>query len=325
MPATPPVHPDSRGTGRRVRSAAGAALLLLGTLLLPLGLTATWAHAQLTETDRYVATVAPLAENTAVQQAVVDDVTDGVMTHAPLDGLLNGLLKAVPRAERPAVRRHFAHGIRESVAKQVRQVVTGRGFPTMWNGVHRTAHRTLDGTLAAPGPVHSEVTLDLTPVLERVRHQLSHNSMGLDMVRRVPHSDVEVVLLKAPYVPRLRTLYDAVRHGAHLLPPAAALSLGTGLLLTHRRRRALTWTGAGCAATAALLAATLAHLRVRALDALPPVISRPAAHAYVDALTGPLRTGFWLVMAAGTLTAVLAAAGPPITRTWRARHARQVR
>ena len=82
----------------------------------------------------------------------------------------------------------------------------------------------------------------------------------------------------------------------------------------RRRRRALICTGLGCAAAAALLAVALALVRSRALDALPAVISRPAAGAYADALTGPLRTGVWLVACAGALTAALAAAGPPAAR-----------
>lgn len=300
------------GSRRRGRGVAGGVLLVVGALLLPLSLAATWARAELTETDSYVAAVAPLAGNAAVQEAVVDDVTHGVMAHVRLDGLL----KAVPRAERPAVRKRFTRGIREFVAKQVRQVVTGRGFPAMWNGVHRTAHRSLDGTLTASGD--SAVTLDLTPVVERVRHQLSDNGMGLDLVRRVPRSGVEIVLLKAPDVPRFRAVYEVVRDGALLLPPAAAVCLGGGLLLARRRRRALICTGAGCAAAAALLAVALALVRGRTLDALPAMVSRPAADAYADALTGPLRTGVWLVVVVGTLTAVLAAAGPPAVRAWRA-------
>ncbi|MFD3417128.1 hypothetical protein [Streptomyces decoyicus] len=314
MSASAPVRQDGRLTDgersprRRGRAVAGGVLLLMGALLLPLSLAATWARAELTETDSYVATVAPLAGNAAVQDAVVDDVTNGVMAHVRLDGLL----RAVPRAERPALRKHFTRGIREFVDKQVRQVVTGRHFPSMWNGVHRTAHRTLDGSLTASG--RSAVTLDLTPVVERVTRQLSHNGMGLDILRRVPRAGVEIVLLKGPDVPRIRAVYQVVHTGALLLPPAAALCLAGGLLLVRRRRRALICTGLGCAGAAALLAVALALVRGRALDALPAVISRPAAGAYADALTGPLRTGVWLVIGAGTLTAALAAAGPPTAR-----------
>ncbi|MFF0624953.1 hypothetical protein [Streptomyces sp. NPDC004296] len=316
MSASAPARADGRATAarcppgrpRRARSLAGGALLLIGTLLLPLSLAALWARAELTDTDRYVAAVAPLAGNPAIQNAIVDDVTNGVMPHVRLDGLL----KVVPRAERPALRRKFTRGIREFVDKQVRQVVTGRTFPEVWTGVHRTAHRALDGTLAASGD--APVTLDLSPVIERVRHQLSGNGLGIDIVRRVPPTGASIVLLNSPDVPRLRAGCQVARTGALLLPPAAALCLLAGLLLTRRRRRALICTAAGCAVACALLAAALALVRTRLLDALPATVPRPAADAYTDALTASLRSGVWTAIGAAAATVALAAAGPLAAR-----------
>ncbi|TJZ50087.1 hypothetical protein FCH28_22455 [Streptomyces piniterrae] len=296
---------------RRGRALGGCTLLLVGVLLLPLSLTAVWARAELTDTERYVETVAPLAANRAVQNAIVDQVTNGVMQHVRIDGLL----KVIPRAERPAQRLRFTRGIREFVDKQVRQIVTGRAFPSVWNGVHRTAHQALEGTLTASG--NAAVTLDFTPVIARVKHQLSGNGLGIDIARRVPHTGTRIVLLKPPEVPRVRTAYQAVRTGALLLPPTAALCLLAGLLLARRRRRALICAATGCATAAALLAAALALLRTHTVDALPAVVSRPAAHAYADALTGSLRTGIWTVITAALLTATAAAVIPPTVRAVR--------
>ncbi|MFG2140318.1 hypothetical protein [Streptomyces sp. NPDC048650] len=297
---------------RRPGRALGAcALLLLGTLLLPLSLATTWARSELTDTDRYVATVAPLAANRAVQDAIVDDVTNGVMAHVHLDGLL----KAIPRAERAALLKRFTRGLREFVDKQVRQVVTGRAFPEVWTGVHRTAHQALDGSLTASGD--APVTLDLTPVIDRVRQQLAGNGLGIDIAHRIPRMGAEVVLLRSPDVPRARLAYRAVLTAAPVLPSAAAVCLLAGLLLTRRRRRALICAAAGCAATAALLAAALALLRARALEGLPPFVPHAAASAYADALTGSLRDGVWLAVGVSLLTAAVAAVGPPAVRAVR--------
>ncbi|MFJ8675424.1 hypothetical protein [Streptomyces sp. NPDC093589] len=307
----PEADAGPRARRRPARALAGGALLLIGTLLLPLSLAAVWARTELTDTDRYVAAVAPLAANPAVRDAIVDDVTNGVMEHVQLDGLL----QAIPRAQRPALRERFTRGIREFVDKQVRQVVTGRSFPAVWTGVHRTAHQALDGTLTSSGD--APVTLDLTPVVERVRHQLSANGLGIDIAQRVPHTNAEIVLLKPPEVPPFRTAYRSVRTAAVLLPPAAALCLPAGLLLARRRRRALICTAAGCAAGAALLAAALVLARTRLLDALPAMVSRPAATAYADALTSPLRTGLSTVIATALLTVTTAALTPPVRRLLR--------
>ncbi|MGD3105412.1 hypothetical protein [Streptomyces sp. YGL11-2] len=321
MSASAPVRADGRVAAarcppgqppRRGRSLTGGVLLLVGTLLLPLSLAAVWARAELTDTDSYVAAVAPLAGNRAIQNALVDDVTNSVMPHVRLDGLL----KVVPRAERPALRRKFTRGIREFIGKQVRQVVTGRTFPSVWTGVHRTAHQTLDGTLSTS--VDTPVTLDLTPVLERVKHQMSGNGLGIDIARRVPRTGASIVLLRPPDVPRFRAVFQAARTGALVLPPAAALCLLAGLLLARRRRRALICATAGCTVACALLAAALALVRTRVLDALPTSVSRPAADAYADALTDPLRTGVWCAVGTGALVLAIAAAGPPTARVLRA-------
>ncbi|MFJ5679970.1 hypothetical protein [Streptomyces sp. NPDC093097] len=316
MSASAPARADGRvtearcppGRPRRARSLAGGALLVIGMLLLPLSLAAVWARSQLTDTDRYVAAVAPLAGNPAVQDALVHDVTDGVMPHVRLDGLL----KVVPSAQRPALRRKFTRGIREFVDKQVRQVVTDRAFPALWSGVHRIAHRALDGTLASSG--NGPVTLNLAPVLARVRHQLSGNGLGIDIVRHVPPTGTSIVLLKPPDVPRFRAVFQDARAGARLLPPTAALCLLTGLLLARRRRRALIYTALGCAVACALLSAALALLRTRLLEALPAAVSRPAADAYADALTASLRTGVWTAIGTAAAVIVLATAGPLTTR-----------
>src|SRR5436189_2442512 len=53
---------------------ATVALVLVG-LLAPLAVVATWAHDQISDTDRYVQSITPLASNPAVQKAIADRVT----------------------------------------------------------------------------------------------------------------------------------------------------------------------------------------------------------------------------------------------------------
>jgi hypothetical protein len=55
-------------------------LIVLGCVLAPLSVVAVWTRNQVTNTDRYVATVAPLASDPAIQQAIADQVTAQVLT-----------------------------------------------------------------------------------------------------------------------------------------------------------------------------------------------------------------------------------------------------
>ncbi|WP_194896383.1 hypothetical protein [Catenulispora pinisilvae] len=54
----------------RIRSIASALLLALAALLAPLAVASVWMADEIGDTDRYVATVAPLATDPAVQNAV---------------------------------------------------------------------------------------------------------------------------------------------------------------------------------------------------------------------------------------------------------------
>ena len=62
------------------RTIVATLLIVVACLLAPLGVVAVWARNQVTNTDRYVATVTPLAKDPAIQQAVTDRITAQVFT-----------------------------------------------------------------------------------------------------------------------------------------------------------------------------------------------------------------------------------------------------
>jgi hypothetical protein len=71
QPAAPPAAPRVR----RWRPVVATLLIVVGCVLAPLSVVAVWTRSQVTDTDRYVATVAPLARDPAIQQAIADQVT----------------------------------------------------------------------------------------------------------------------------------------------------------------------------------------------------------------------------------------------------------
>ena len=57
------------------RSPLAVLLILVGCVLMPLSVVGVWARNQVTDTDRFVANVTPLAADPSVQNAVADPVT----------------------------------------------------------------------------------------------------------------------------------------------------------------------------------------------------------------------------------------------------------
>ena len=70
-------------------------LVVLGRLLAPLALVAVWTNSEVSDTDTYVATVAPLAKEPAVQDAVAQRVTTEIFTRLDIHGITSQAVDAL--------------------------------------------------------------------------------------------------------------------------------------------------------------------------------------------------------------------------------------
>ncbi|MFF1258645.1 MULTISPECIES: hypothetical protein [unclassified Streptomyces] len=249
-----------------MRRALSVVLLALACLLVPLGTLSVWARYEVGDSDRYVATMAPLAAEPAVRGAVADAVTNGIV--AQLDA---GPLQSAVDA--------FVHDA-------VKSFTGTEAFQTAWNTANRAAHDAVqqavdDGT---DGPV----TLDLAPVTGQVRQQLSDD--GVPFANRIPVTHTTIIVMNSRDLERLRESLLLLQRAGLWLPFAAFISAATGLALARRRRRALTATALGVALAAAALLVALAMCRSLTLDNLPSDVGRSAAGAAYDALSSSVRT-----------------------------------
>jgi hypothetical protein len=77
--ATLRATPAPRRRGIRWKSFAAAVLLVLGCVGVPASVLAIWTHNQVTQTDRFVATVSPVIGDPAVQSALTNRITTEVL------------------------------------------------------------------------------------------------------------------------------------------------------------------------------------------------------------------------------------------------------
>ncbi|MGH4035105.1 hypothetical protein ACQB60_40005 [Actinomycetota bacterium Odt1-20B] len=265
---------------RKARSALSAVLLVLACLLVPLGALSTWAKLEIEDTDRYVATMAPLASDSDVQGAVADAVTDSVMKDIDV-GPLQGTVETFVR-------------------EAVQSFTETAAFQTAWNAANRAAHDAVQDALNNESD--SEVTIDLAPITEQVKKQLVED--GTPFAQRIPVQHTQVTVMKSQDLGELRKGFHMLQV-AGLWLPAAAVVLGVGgILLAVHRRRAVTATALGAALGAGALAIALAVGRGTTLDDLPPDVSKAAAGAVYDALTDSLRTASWVLIGVGLAVAL---------------------
>jgi len=82
---------------RRVRwaSVGSAILLVLGLLLVPVSVLAVWTNNQVSNTERFVATVSPVAADPAVQAALANRITAEVMARVDVQQIAGEAVDAL--------------------------------------------------------------------------------------------------------------------------------------------------------------------------------------------------------------------------------------
>ncbi|MES4903938.1 MULTISPECIES: hypothetical protein [unclassified Streptomyces] len=327
-----------RRVGQIARSAASGLLLSLACLLVPVSLVSVWLHDIVLDTDRYVATVSPLAKDPAIQDAALRHVQRALDARRDGRDLTSDIASWLRRQGLPPAAADAVEGLGPKLGPAVDQaltrvaarVVRGHQFPAVWVGANRAGHSALVHVLTGKGhgPVGVDgdtVTLDVGAAVEKVKRQLLN--AGLSSASAIPDVDRRMVLFHSAHL-------GQVRAGARLLDlagawlPALPALLGTsGVLLARRRRRALARAALGTAVTSLALGAVLAVARRYCLDHLPPsVLPGPAAAAVYDTLVRGLWTTLRTTAVLGLAVALGAyLAGPgrlPRARVPRTRPAR---
>ncbi|WP_329622488.1 hypothetical protein OG357_20290 [Streptomyces sp. NBC_01255] len=302
--ARPPRH--------RLRSFCAALLIVIGCVLTPLGLVASWTSDIVGDTDRYVQTVEPLASDPAVQAAVATRVTNVVMEHIDLNALLEG----VAPEQRPLLEKalgKLGDSLESAVASFVhdrtQDVVASSAFATIWTDANRAIHTSLDRALTGSdeGAVKidtDKVTIDLAPVIDRVKERLVDS--GLTVAGKIPEIHTDFTVLQADDIGKVKTGFSLLQAMGVWLPVISVLLVAGGILLAARRRRALVAGALGIAVAALVLGIALTVFRTVYLNALPSGVSPAAAGAVYDTLVRYLRTSVRVFVTLGVLVAIAA-------------------
>jgi hypothetical protein len=298
-----------RDTGRRVaRWSLASVLLVLSTLVAVAAVVGVYARTELLDTDRYVETVAPLARDPAVQQAVAARLTDELVTRVDLAGLLQQLVDALEERGAPEALNGLVgpitNGVRSFIDTQVRAVLASEQFAQVWDAANRVAHDELDAVLTTGKGQFLSVDgdtlyLNLGGIIAMVKQRLV--DAGLTLVERVPDFSITVPLVASADIPRVQRWVRLLNTAAWVLPLAALALLAGAVMAAPNRRRGLLLGAAGFAIGMLVLLAVLAAGRGYYLDHLPATVRSPDAAAVVyDTLVR------FLIASAQTL-AVLAA------------------
>ncbi|MGX4690535.1 hypothetical protein [Streptomyces sp. JNUCC 63] len=301
----------ARAAHHRWRSFFSALLIVVGCILAPLSAVSSWAAAEVDDTDRYVATVAPLASDPAVQAAAANRVTDALMSRIHLQTLLEDVAPADrPRLEKALGRlaNPLEDAVRGFVHGKAQDVIASDAFQRFWVDANRGIHTALDKALTGSGGAvkitNQAVTIDLAPVVDRVKQRLVND--GMTVAGRIPQIHTDFTVLRSDSLGELKTYLRLLRIAGFWLPVLAVVFLVAGWLLSAHRRRVLVAAVLGVAVAMLILGLGLTVFREVYLNRLPAGVSQPAAGAIYDTLTRYLRTSVRRVVALAVVIALAA-------------------
>lgn len=234
---------EQRGPGRRVdgRGVTAWVIVVIAALLFPVALTAYWGQRTLTDTERYVATVAPLAQDPTVKLAVGEKVTEVITAQLDAQARLETLLADNPRLAPLAA--PIAVGVNTLVANEVTKVLDSEQFAGLWESINRKLQRGLIAALSGDptGAITiqgDQVVLDTGDLIEVVKARLVDR--GLTFAANIPvppAADRQVVLLTSPQLQQARTVYALGQPVAQWLIYAVLLMFAVAILVSRRRAR----------------------------------------------------------------------------------------
>lgn len=321
-PAPPAGHAPDVRTRSRGRSAAAVVLIVVGALLAPVGVVSAWAERTLTDTDRYVATVGPLADDPIVQSALAGRMTQAVMEQidvgAVVDGVATGLAEqdVPPRATRAltSLEAPLTSGVESFVRKAADRVVTSDEFSSAWNQANRVAHQQLVAVMQGSGgdvvqiSDDGQLTVQLAGMIDLLKTRLVDG--GFELAANLPTINATFTVMQTTQLVEIRNRYAQVVALGTWLPWIVLLLLGAGVLVAVRHLRALVVAGVVLAAGMLVLTLGLAIARGLYLDALSGVVLRlDAAEVVFDQLVLFLRATLRTVGVLGLVVALAAYLG----------------
>jgi hypothetical protein len=315
--------------------AVGSGVLItLACVLAPLSVTAVWASMELSDTEQYVETVAPLADNSAVQAAVASEVTAQVLENLDVEQLTTEALEILAQQENvppsvsealPALAVPITNGFENFTRTQVGNIIASPEFAAVWASVNRIAHeqvvKLLEGNEGgAVSAQDNTITLNLAPIIAAVKQQLI--AQGFALANNIPVVDTSFVLVESDTITQAQGFYRLLTTLGTWLPLIVLALLAIGVVLARDRRRALMRGALGVAAAMVFLGVVLAIGRMLYVQSTPAdILTEEAAGQVFDALVRFLRTGVRAVAILGLVVALAAFLAGPSAASVRTRTA----
>ncbi|WP_241267517.1 hypothetical protein [Streptomyces scabichelini] len=303
---------------RGPRYAAASVLMLLAFLLAPSAVVAAWVDSEVSDTDRYVQTVAPIAKEPSVQSTVTDRLTKRVVDTIDVAAITSATAKALKQQGAPpqvvqgaeALTGPLTSALNSAVHDIVHKVVASDQFAEVWDEANRRAHAAVVEVLtgddsSAIQAGDDSVDLNLGTVIDDVKQTLV--GAGFDQAAKIPDVDKTIHLFQTD---KLNEAQDAMRLLDIIgtwLPVVVLVLAALAVWSAPAHRVALMATAIGVGVMMIALLIGLAVMRQVYLDSVPTTaLPQGTAAEIYDTFIRFLRNSTRTVLVIAVITALAA-------------------
>ena len=268
--------------------------IVLVAVLVPVTITAHWAHYTFFNSDRYVATMAPLAQDRAFTNELARQITDALFDAAPSQ--LRSLL--------------LAGTVRNSVQSSLAHQMAAPSFQAVWDRANRQAqHAAVEVfTGTGAGGATGSLVVNLTPVA--VTELRSVQTPALlpfvpQLSQLIGHHQLTVTLLTAQQLREGRQWFSRIVQSEWLLGGIALALLVVALVVSLRRWRLVLGAALCTVVTTALAVALLSAIRSQVVaDATSHHANQIVSAKVFDILDRYLRMNLTVTLVVAAVIAV---------------------
>jgi hypothetical protein len=314
----------AKGQGRW-RAPVSSVLIVLACILAPVSVLGVWAANQVSNTDRYVATMAPLINEPPIQHALSARITTQITSRLNVSAITSQAQAQLSAAHLPRLATlvhtfssQIVSGVNSAISTAVSRIVASPAMATVWISVNRIAHAGIVRVLSGQGGgavdvVNGNVVLSLGPLVAEAKKLLV--AQGLTIVNNIPPVNATFPLFAAPNLDKAQQGYRLITTLRWVLPLLAIVLFAAGIYVARRHRRALIGAALGLAASMLVLGIALTIARSIYLNGVPQsVLPSDAAGALYDTLVRFIREGLRVLLVVGLVIAIGAfLTGPSVT------------
>lgn len=313
----------------RWRGPVAGLLAFISSLLLVVTVTAAWTNTTALNTSKFVARVAPVIDDPAVQNGVATELSDQLISVLNVQGRVDKLLPGYLQFLGAPI----AGQVDTLVHQQVAKAVASEQFRKVWVAALTLAHeqivQSLKGHPSSVTIVNGQVYVNLVSVLSEVIKALpaqlpkifatfaaSHipdsgalstiiSSLSTALGVNLPPTFGSVDVMSADQLQAARTGVKVFNISVFVIGLLSVLALVGALVISRSRRRTLVQEGLFVAGITALVVVAVRLVVHSFIAGITDPNLAPAAQAGVRILTSSLRVRAWWMFGIAAVVAVV--------------------